>query len=198
MIEFIETSIEPPYKIFVNKYHNALNAGQKNIEAMSISSYRKDKNEVDSRYVNLKYIEKDKFIFFTNYNSPKALSFLSHNQISGLFFWSSINVQIRIKAIINKTTKQFNEKYFRKRSLEKNALAISSRQSKSISSFDLVIENYNHVKHNNDLSKCPDYWGGFSFKPFEIEIWEGSEFRLNKRDLYSKKDNNWSHTILEP
>ena len=39
------------------------------------------------RFVNLKFIDNDKFIFFTNYNSPKSLAFETHNQISGLFFW---------------------------------------------------------------------------------------------------------------
>jgi pyridoxine/pyridoxamine 5'-phosphate oxidase len=33
------------------------------------------KNEVDSRYVNLKFISNDEFIFFSNYDSPKASSF---------------------------------------------------------------------------------------------------------------------------
>ena len=47
----------------------AFNANQ-NIEAMSIASYNKE-NEVESRFVNCKFIDNDKFIFFSNYNSPK-------------------------------------------------------------------------------------------------------------------------------
>ena len=35
---------------------------------------RPEKSEVDSRYVNLKFIECKKFIFFSNYNSPKSNS----------------------------------------------------------------------------------------------------------------------------
>ena len=41
--------------------------------------------EVSSRYVNVKYINQDKF-FFTNYNSIKAKDFLDHKQIAAVFF----------------------------------------------------------------------------------------------------------------
>ena len=91
-----------PYLLFKQKYDDAVNAEQKNIEAISISSYENKANEVDSRYVNLKFIINDEFIFFSNYDSPKASAFNSHNQISALLYWSNINVQIRMKAKIKK------------------------------------------------------------------------------------------------
>ncbi len=198
MIIFNNLNQEIPYLIFKAKYDEALNAGQKGIEAISISSYNKNMNDVDSRYVNLKFIINDEFIFFSNYNSPKAASFISHNQIAALVYWPSINIQIRMKAKIKETSKDFNQKYFFERSEEKNALSISSNQSHPISSFRQVKEKYNKTLKINDLKKCPDHWGGFSFRPYEIEFWEGNQFRLNRRDSYLKNDNKWLHTILEP
>lgn len=198
MIQFNNLNKEIPYKLLKDKYNEALDAGQKGIEAISISSYNKEISEVDSRYVNLKFITNDEFIFFSNYNSPKASAFNSHNQIVALIYWSSINAQIRMKAHIKKTSREFNQEYFFNRSKEKNALAISSNQSKQISSFEQVKENYKHVLINHDLKTCPKYWGGFSFLPYEIEFWEGNEFRLNKRNLYTKDKNTWKHSILEP
>jgi pyridoxine/pyridoxamine 5'-phosphate oxidase len=103
-----------------------------------------------------------------------------------------------MKAKIKKTSRKYNNEYFKSRSLEKNALAISSNQSKLISSYDLVIEKYNEAKKEKNLKICPEYWGGFSFKPYEIEFWEGSDFRLNKRNLYQLADKIWHHQILEP
>jgi len=50
---------------------------------------------------------------------------------------------------------------FLNRSEEKNALAISSNQSKPIDSYSQVKENYNKSLENDDLKKCPEYWGGF-------------------------------------
>ena len=198
MIQFNNLNQEIPYQLLKAKYDEAFDKGQKAIEAISISSYNKEISEVDSRYVNLKFITNDEFIFFSNYNSQKASAFNSHNQIAALLYWPSINVQIRMKAEIKKTSDEFNQKYFFDRSEEKNALAISSNQSKPISSYNQVKENYNKSLKNDDLKECPKYWGGYSFKPYEIEFWEGNEFRLNKRNLYRKDNTSWNHFILEP
>ena len=198
MIEFNNLHKEIPYQLFKEKYDEALNAGQKVIEAITISSFNKDINEVDSRYVNLKFINNDEFIFFSNYYSPKAAAFNSHYQIAALIYWSSINVQIRMKAEIKKTSYEFNQKYFFDREKEKNALAISSNQSKQIDYFDQVKENYKHSLENDDLKKCPQYWGGFSFVPYYFEFWEGHESRINKREIFNKIDGLWKQSYLQP
>ena len=151
MIQFNNLNQEIPYLLFKSKYDEALDKGQKGIEAISISSYNTKMHEVDSRYVNLKFITNDEFIFFSNYVSPKASSFNSHDQIAVLVYWASINVQIRIKAKIKKTSNEYNQKYFFDRSEEKNALAISSNQSKPINSYSQVKENYNKSLENDDL-----------------------------------------------
>ena len=198
MINFDNLNKEDPYIVFKKKYEQALKAGQKGIEAISIASFNKEISEVNSRYVNLKFINNDEFIFFSNYESPKAAAFNSHNQITALIYWSSINVQIRMKAKIKQTSKEFNQKYFFDRSEEKNALAISSNQSNPINSYSQVKENYNKSLKNDDLKKCPEFWGGYSFTPYYFEFWEGHESRLNKREVYEKSDNIWKHFILQP
>ena len=198
MIQFNNLNQEIPYQLLKEKYDEALNAGQRGIEAISISSYNKEISEVDSRYVNLKFISNDEFIFFSNYDSPKASSFSSHDQIAALVYWPSINVQIRMRAKIKRTTDEYNQNYFFNRSEEKNALAISSNQSKPIDSYNQVKENYNKSLKNDDLKKCPEFWGGYSFTPYYFEFWEGHESRLNKREAYEKSDDSWKHLILQP
>ena len=198
MIQFNNLNIEIPYQILKEKYDEAVDAGQKGIEAISISSFNKEISEVDSRYVNLKFISNDAFIFFSNYDSPKAFSFNSHDQIAALVYWPSINVQIRMKAKIKRTTDEFNQNYFFNRSEKKNALAISSNQSKPIDSYNQVKENYNKSLKNDDLKKCPEFWGGYSFTPYYFEFWEGHESRLNKREVYRKSDDSWKHLIIQP
>ena len=51
---------------------------------------------------------------------------------------------------------------------------------------------------NDDLKKCPEFWGGYSFTPYYFEFWEGHESRLNKREAYEKSDDSWKHLILQP
>ena len=198
MTQFNNLNQEIPYQLLKEKYDEALNAGQRGIEAISISSFNKEIGEVNSRFVNLKFINNDEFIFFSNYKSPKAIAFNSHNQIAALIYWSSINIQIRMKAKIKKTSNEFNQKYFFDRSEEKNALAISSNQSKEIDSYNQVKENYNNSLNNDDLRKCPEYWGGYSFTPYYFEFWEGHESRVNKREVFNNIDGIWKHSFLQP
>ncbi len=198
MIKFNDLNQAEPFLIFKEKYDEALGAHQKNIEAISISTYNKELSEVDARFVNLKFIDDQEFIFFSNYNSPKSVAFQSHKQICASFYWSSTNVQVRMKAEINRTSVLYNNEYFKKRSPDKNSLAISSNQSKKIESYDDVVFRYKEIKKNKDLSKCPDYWGGFSFIPYYFEFWEGHESRINKRQVFKKIDGCWKKSILQP
>ena len=198
MIKFKKLSHEDPYQIFKEKYQQSLELGQENIEAICISSYSSALNEVNARYVNLKIVKDKEFIFFSNYNSIKSSDFRSHNQISALIYWNATNIQIRMKAQIRKTSKKFNQKYFGDRSEKKNALAISSNQSKQIDSYSQVKENYNKSLKSDDLKKCPEYWGGYSFIPYYFEFWEGHESRVNKREVFIMDDKNWKYYIIQP
>lgn len=198
MINFIKINKSDPYAIFKKHFDLALNNNQPSINAISISSFNKNTSEVESRYVNLKIIKDNEWIFFSNYNSKKSEDFKAHNQISALLYWDSINIQIRIKATIKKTTREFNKEYFLNRSHLKNALAISSNQSKPIDSFERVKKNYNRSLELDNLKECPDYWGGFSFIPYYFEFWEGHESRLNKRDVYEINGSEWNNLTLQP
>tara|TARA_B100000900_G_scaffold301952_1_gene260495 strand:- start:6905 stop:7501 length:597 start_codon:yes stop_codon:yes gene_type:complete len=198
MIKFNNLSDEIPYLTFKSIYEDAFRARQKNIEAICISSYSPKTKEVNARFVNLKFINNREFIFFSNYRSPKSQEFRNHSQINGLIFWSSINIQIRIKAHIRKTKTEFNQSYFATRNRKKNALALSSNQSKPIDSYEVVTQNYKKSLEEEDLSKCPNYWGGFSFIPYYFEFWEGSKNRLNKRKIFELKNKEWVKSYLQP
>lgn len=199
MISFNQKLAEKPYLDFFNFYQKAIENSQRSVEAISISSWNAIEGEVNSRFVNLKHIDNDKWTFYSNYDSPKMHEFLSHNQISALFYWNSINVQIRMKAKIYRTPDDISDNYFLNRSKEKNALAISSLQSKPISSYDDVVKNYNQVlKSGVDLSKRPSNWGGHSFTPYYFEFWEGDKARLNRRKVYRKVKNLWKESTLQP
>ncbi|MDA9963277.1 pyridoxamine 5'-phosphate oxidase family protein [Gammaproteobacteria bacterium] len=198
MINFNNLNQEIPYVILKEKYDQAIQAGQKGIEAISISSYNRETNEVDSRFVNLKIINNNELIFFSNYKSEKSIQFEEHNQIAAIFYWDSINTQIRMKATIKKTPINLNKSYFKKRSKEKNALAISSKQSKKIISYEKVLKNFQMAYDNSDLTACPEYWGGYAFTPYYFEFWEGHSSRLNKRDFYEFIEGNWNNGVLQP
>jgi len=199
MIKFINPSSEKPYIHFQSLYQEALENYQRGIEAISVSSYSQETNEVEARYVNLKYIVDNEWIFFSNYNSPKAHQFESHSQVSVLIFWPSINTQIRMKGLVSKTSEEFSDEHFKSRTKEKNALAISSNQSQAIDSFDEVVSNFHHALNMMTPNEVrPDFWGGFSFIPYYFEFWQGHENRLNKRHVFKQQKDEWIEQLLQP
>ncbi len=198
MIEFIKIEKSLPYKRFLLEYQRAYDLGQKYIEAINVCSYNSKKKEVTSRFVNLKYIKDNKFYFFTNYNSPKSQDFQTNNNIACTIFWSKTNVQIRIKAQVEKISSQESDDHFYSRSNEKNILAISSMQSSTINSYEEVIKNYENTSSNlKDITR-PSYWGGYAFQPYYFEFWEGNKNRINKRESFSLEQNEWLKEFLQP
>ena len=198
MIKIESLNNDEPYLKYQELYDLALSKNQNQIERILIASFNTDLKEVNARYVNLKYVIKDEWIFFSNYESVKAKDFLTHNQITAVSYWSSIDVQIRMKATINKSSKEFSDKHFSLRSKEKNALAISSLQSQPVNSYKDVKNNYEKTLSSSDLKKRPTYWGGYSFIPYYFEFWKGHESRINKREIYKNENNKWIKSILSP
>lgn len=197
MIDIKNISKEEPYIVFVDEYNKALKRKQSTIEAICISTIDQTSSKVFSRMVNLKYIINNEWIFFTNYESPKACQIATNDNIAALFYWPTTKTQIRINATISKTESKFSDAHFSKRSNEKNALAISSKQSKKILSYQEVLKEYKSVFNKNNLSR-PSYWGGFSFKPYYFEFWEGHESRINKRKIYELQGSAWKQHFLQP
>ena len=199
MINLDNMHVSEPYDIFRKYYEEARKKEQKIIEAISISSYDKKNSIVDSRFVNLKYVINDEWIFFSNYNSPKSIQFKSHEQISAVIFWNSINVQIRMKAKIQKTNSEFSNKHFQSREATKNLLAILSQQSEPLSSYDDFLKNYQkNLSIKQKTITRPEYWGGFSFSPYYFEFWEGHNSRINKRKFYEIENQEWKSGFLQP
>ena len=89
-----------------------------------------------------------------------------------------------MKALIEKTSPEVNQAYFKERDIKKNALSISSKQSSFINSYEEVQNNYKKVLESEDLLICPKYWGGYFFVPFYFEFWQGHSSRINKKEKF--------------
>ena len=199
MISFKGKFNEVPLKKFKKLYEMAFEKKQLNIEAACISTIGKN-NQPDGRFVNIKYFWSEGLTFFSNYESPKAQQIKKNKKVSITFFWPTIDCQIRIKAFGKKIPLTESDNHFSIRSHSKNALAISSMQSKEIKSYIEVKKKYDEVfnTHNIDLHQRPSYWGGFILNPFYYEFWTAHPSRINKREAYEYNKNKWKKKILEP
>ena len=197
MIDFDPKKIDSPFSEFLKFYENAEKSLQPNIEAACISTIS-NRNKPHSKFINIKYINKNKFIFFSNYNSNKAENIDFNNNVALIFFWNKTQTQIRIEGKISKLSKEKSDNHWKKRSKYKNALAISSMQSSLADSYEEVINNYESTLKENDLSVRPSYWGGYSIKPIYFEFWTGHKSRINKRTIFKKNGDEWEEYTLQP
>ncbi len=190
---------EKPLTEFKAFYNKAVELNQRSIEASCLSTIDIKKKSAHSRYVNIKYINSQEFIFFTNYESKKAKEIKTSSKVALNFYWNMANVQIRIEGNISKINESIYDEHFKTRGDAKNALAISSQQSQCIDSYKNVQINYqSQLGILSSLSKRPAYWGGYSITPYYFEFWEGHESRLNKRSVYEKNLDSWNHYYLQP
>jgi len=197
MIEINNLIKSEPISLFEKLYKKAHNKNQLAIQAACLST-NSSKNRIRSRFINIKYIKDNNFIFFTNYESDKANEIDLNPNVALNFYWNSIDVQVRIEGNITKTSESFSDEHWKKRTKAKNALALSSNQSKKIKSYDLVIKSHSDALKQENILNRPYYWGGYELKANYYEFWEGHVSRINKRKVYKIKDNEWQNYILQP
>ncbi len=189
---------EDPFTQFDKWFKQAMDEQIAEPNAMILSSI--SSTGVDSRTVLLKGVEKDHFIFFTNYRSHKGQQLISNPACSLLFLWLQQERQIIVRGNATKISKEASEEYFNSRPRESKIGAWVSSQSEEIDSRDELEEKlklYTQKFEGQEVPK-PEHWGGFKVKPYQIEFWQGRPSRLHDRILYTLESGNWIHKRLQP
>lgn len=146
-----------------------------------------------SRMVLLKYYGTDGFSFFTNGDSRKSQELKENPKAAFLFYWDSLNRQIRIEGDVQELEQHEVTKYFQSRPKISQISATISKQSFPIESRDKLIERFNQVESNYKQSEAlpkPQSWTGFKLIPKSFEFWQGQNSRIHDRLLFKKKDDN--------
>ena len=172
-----------------------------NWNAMCISSVDKEGSS-DSRMVLFKQFNKDKIVFFTNYQSKKGSDILSNGKVSAVFFWDKLGRQVRIQGDAKKTTREISETYYNSRALGSRVSAILSQQSQESDSYDVLRKKFEDLKKEYVDKKpvCPDHWGGIEIDINKIEFWQEHESRLHEREVFTKVESSgsWNKKFLSP
>lgn len=195
-----ESTVEAdPLNQFGIWLEEALKSDEDEPTAMVISTVDDDM-QPHSRIVLLKDVLKDGFVFYTNYNGHKAGQLENNPKVSVLFFWQSLERQVRITGIVEKVPEEISNDYFLSRPLDSRLGAWASEQSKVIPSASYLEEKYEFYKKKfGDEVPRPPHWGGFLIRPASYEFWQGRPNRLHDRISYSKsEEGNWRINRLSP
>ncbi|KAG5048668.1 hypothetical protein AAZX31_04G091100 [Glycine max] len=203
--EFLEEQVEAdPFNQFHKWFNDALAAGLKEPNAMSLSTVGKD-GKPSSRMVLLKGLDKEGFVWYTNYESRKARELSENPRASLLFYWDGLNRQVRVEGPVQKVSDEESEQYFHSRPRGSQIGAIVSKQSTVVPGRHVLYQEYKELEEkysDGSLIPKPKNWGGYRLTPQLFEFWQGQKSRLHDRLQYTPHEINgqrlWKVDRLAP
>jgi pyridoxamine 5'-phosphate oxidase len=159
------------------------------------------KGKPSARMVLLKGVEERGFIFFTNYESPKARELVENPQASLVVAWVELARQVRISGSVERISREQSARYFETRPAGSRLSAWASHQSEVIDSRQVLEERMQRLRTRFGDGKIPlpPFWGGYCLSPTRIEFWQGRPDRLNDRLRYRRQaEAQWVLERLAP
>ncbi|KAM5575486.1 pyridoxine/pyridoxamine 5'-phosphate oxidase 1, chloroplastic [Rosa sericea] len=203
--EFLEERVEAdPFDQFRKWFDDVVAAGLREPNAMALSTACKN-GKPSSRMVLLKGFDKNGFVWYTNYESRKALELFENPHASLLFYWDGLNRQVRVEGSVQKVSDEESDQYFHSRPRGSQIGAIVSKQSTIIPGRHVLYDQYKELEEkfsDGSLIPKPKNWGGYRLKPEMFEFWQGQKSRLHDRLRYSPQEINgqqvWKIERLAP
>lgn len=188
-----------PFRLFDSWYHEAREAGLYLPESMTLATSTPD-GSPSARLVLLKGHDERGFVFFTNYESRKAVELKENPKAALAIHWPILQRQVRIEGTVEKTSEQDSFAYFRTRPRGSKIGAWASPQSAVIEDRERLerkVAEY-EARYPGDDVPLPPYWGGYRLRPERIEFWQGRANRLHDRFRFTRTDDTWTVERLAP
>jgi pyridoxamine 5'-phosphate oxidase len=152
------------------------------------------------RMVLLKDFDARGFVFYTNYRSRKAAELARKSRASLLFYWGSLNRQVRIEGHVAKVPRRESDDYFATRPRGSQLGAWASPQSETVPDRATLDRRFAAAaaRYAGEIPR-PPFWGGYRLAPEAIEFWQEKDDRLHDRILYRRARNGrWAIVRLAP
>lgn len=193
-----ETAATSPIEQFSHWFDEALAAKVPEPNAMTLATVDQT-GQPSARTVLIKGFDAQGFVFFTNYESRKGQDLKQNPRAALLFFWQSLERQVRIEGVIEKVAAKDSDDYFHSRPLGSRLGAWASEQSKPITRTELQAREQAFRDRYGDNPPRPEHWGGYRLVPTSFEFWQGRASRLHDRLRYLPDGNgSWTLDRLSP
>jgi pyridoxamine 5'-phosphate oxidase len=155
-----------------------------------------------ARIVLLKGMDRQGFVFYTNYNSCKGREILARPSVALTFWWPQLESQVRIEGDAAPVPISEADAYFATRPRGSQLGAWASDQSAELPSRAALEEKLAEVTRRFEGGPVPrpPHWSGFRVTPLAIEFWKNRPNRLHERDLYRRENPTapWTLRLLNP
>jgi len=176
-----------------------LASGADDATAFALSTVSEE-GQPDARIVLLKELRGRDLVFFTNYASKKGRDLAKNPSAHALFFWPSLERQVRICGLVRRIPAHESDAYFASRPLGSQWGAVASSQSQPITSrADMEVQWAKVQQANPNGVARPKHWGGYALSVDRIEFWQGRASRLHDRIQFNLSANDtWTAQRLQP
>ena len=153
------------------------------------------------RFVDLKSVDEEGFIFCSNFDSAKGKQLQQNPKVALTVWWDHIGYQVRIQGIAEKIPAAHADYFWTTRSKSAQLTAIAFRQSEPMA-LEADLGSQLHEVFANYVGQMsiprPTNWGGYRIKPFSIEFLQFRQSRLHLRELYKHTAVGWTKQLLQP
>lgn len=188
-----------PVTMFEQWFNEAIRAEVLEPNAMNLATASPE-GKPSSRIVLLKQIKPEGFVFFTNYDSKKAVQIAANKYCALNFVWHELERQVRIEGVVEKIPEVDSDSYFEVRPAKSKLGAWASPQSHVIvdrAYLEELMTDFETKFAGKEISR-PENWGGYIVKPYLMEFWQGRSNRLHDRIQYTLSDTLWKTERLAP
>ena len=166
--------------------------------AMVLSTVDPD-GRPSARYVLLKSVDEQGFVFYTNLGSRKARALAAHPHAALTFYWPP-QTQVRIEGDVERVSDADADAYFATRPRDSQIGAWASAQSAPLASRAALDERIreSETRFTSTPVTRPPFWSGFRVVPRSIEFWTRDPARLHERVAFERSNGEWTRSLLFP
>jgi len=195
------TAADDPLRLFTAWLQEASASELRDPTAMTLATVDPD-GRPNARMVLLKGADQHGFVFYTNMDSQKGRELDLRPEAALVFYWKSLNRQVRVRGGVERVSEAEADTYFANRPKQAQIGAWASKQSSPLESrlaFEKAVALY-AAKYAVGAVPRPPNWSGFRVVPRSIEFWQDRPFRLHDRVEFAREAPGapWRKTRLYP
>lgn len=155
----------------------------------------------DARTVLMKDHGPQGVVFYTHYTSRKGQELAVNPHVAVVFYWPSMERQVRMVGIAERVSAETSDAYFASRPRGSQLGAVVSPQSQVVPDRQWLDAHYAELEASVGDGPVgrPESWGGYLIRPSRVEFWQGRSNRMHDRIVYEQEpEKGWRTSRLAP